>query len=139
MLGLSFIVLELFSFFAVILIEISKKSAKNRQKSAKILPFWSKEPIIECFIEGLLKNEHMSLFLAFANKNVQTDAHPAGQDSRDGMNNSIRFEFYSIRTRGPAHLITLNYTLLFMENYKSNCTGLQAKQNKKYRKIPYCK
>ena len=29
-------------------------------------------------------------------------------------------------TRGPVHLITLNYTLLFMENYKSNCTCLQA-------------
>ena len=29
-------------------------------------------------------------------------------------------------TRGPAHLITLNYTLFFMENYKSNCTRLQA-------------
>ena len=27
--------------------------------------------------------------------------------------------FYSIQTRGPEHLITLNYTLLFMEYYKS--------------------
>ena len=39
-----------------------------------------------------------------------------------GEFDSIRFD--SIRTRGPAHLITLNYTLLFMENYKSNCTRL---------------
>ena len=42
---------------------------------------------------------------------------------RDGMNDSIRFEFDLISTRGPAHLITLNHTLLFMKNYK--CRSVQ--------------
>ena len=47
---------------------------------------------------------------------------------RVGMN--IRFEVCRLNkeptTKGPVHLNTLNYTLLLMENYKSNCTGLQA-------------
>ena len=44
--------------------------------------------------------------------------------SRQRWDKSFEIRFDSIRTRGPAHLITLNYTLLFMENYKSNCTRL---------------
>ena len=62
----------------------------------------------------------MSVLQRFWQRNQRSDT----LESRLGTNISIRFKFDSIRTRGPAHLITLNYTLLFMENYKSNCTRL---------------
>ena len=51
-------------------------------------------------------------------------AHRRGQQGRDGINIRI-MPTSNIEpiARGLAHLIKLNYTLLFMENYKSNRTA----------------